>query len=140
MDALVQLARTEGETTVGATLYCTTYPCHSCARHIVAAGIKKVIYIEPYEKSLALSLHSDSISTIGEMEGDTKKVYFVPFEGVSPHRYFRFFKMVADRKEGGKALINSAANSYHVDPQFLDSYYEYEEKVVAQLSADAGAK
>lgn len=29
---------------IGATIYCTRYPCESCARVIVAAGIKRVVY------------------------------------------------------------------------------------------------
>lgn len=44
-----------------ATLYSTTYPCHGCAKHIVAAGISEVVYYEPYPKSRALALHDDSI-------------------------------------------------------------------------------
>jgi cytidine deaminase len=31
----------------GASLICTTFPCHMCARLIIAAGIKRVVYIEP---------------------------------------------------------------------------------------------
>ncbi len=41
MDSLIALARNNKETSVDKTLYVTTYPCHNCARHIVAAGIKK---------------------------------------------------------------------------------------------------
>lgn len=41
----------------------TTFPCHYCARHIVAAGIYEVQYIEPYPKSKALQLHADAIET-----------------------------------------------------------------------------
>src|SRR5205823_3178642 len=44
-----------------ATLYTTTFPCHQCARLIVTAGIRKVVYIEPYPKSRALDLHRDAI-------------------------------------------------------------------------------
>lgn len=61
MDALVSLARTGGSTSMGASMYCTTYPCHNCARHIVAAGIREVVYIEPYTKSRAIELHRDAI-------------------------------------------------------------------------------
>lgn len=56
-------------------MYCTTYPCHNCAKHIVAAGIQTVEYIEPYPKSKANSLHKDSIfdpDSIVE-EGDLSK-------------------------------------------------------------------
>ncbi len=73
----------------GASLYATTFPCHNCARHIIAAGIKKVVYVEPYPKSKALTLHSDALSN----EPDDKKVEFSPFEGVGPRRFLDFFSM-----------------------------------------------
>ncbi len=130
MDALLQLARTEGQSTVGTILYCTTYPCHSCARHIVAAGVSKVIYIEPYEKSLAIALHDDAISDSGE----SGKVSFEPFEGVAPRRYSKFFQ-AQTRKDDvtGKAIFNLPSDSHHIDPQYLDSYFDYEDKVVQKL-------
>lgn len=130
MDAMIQLARSEGQSTVGTTLYCTTYPCHSCARHIVAAGIKKVIYIEPYEKSLALELHDDAITDTQEKN----KVIFEPFEGVSPRRYSKFFQASKRKDKGGKAIISQPRDSHHIDPQFLDSYYDYERRVALRSS------
>jgi deoxycytidylate deaminase len=39
------------------TLYVTTFPCHNCAKHILASGIKRVVFIEPYTKSRAKELH-----------------------------------------------------------------------------------
>lgn len=60
MDALLSAARA-GVSPVGTRLFVTTFPCHYCARHIVSAGVYEVQYIEPYPKSLALDLHSDSI-------------------------------------------------------------------------------
>jgi deoxycytidylate deaminase len=51
MAALTDAART-GRSVQGAVLYCTTFPCHMCAKHLVAAGISKVIFLEPYPKSL----------------------------------------------------------------------------------------
>lgn len=129
MTAILQLARTTSSSTNRTTLYCTTYPCHSCARHIVAAGILRVVYIEPYEKSLALRLHDDSISD--KEEGD--KVSFEPFKGVAPRRYSKFFQAVNDRKQNGKAVSTPLINSEHVDPQYLDAYTEYEEKVIDVL-------
>src|SRR5690606_6216358 len=69
MDAILSASR-EGISTVGCDLYVTTYPCHSCARHLVAAGIRRVYYVEPYIKSLALELHSDAItSALPKIEG-----------------------------------------------------------------------
>ena len=60
MAAIVDAAR-RGVSVGGCTLYTTTYPCHDCARHIVAAGISRVVYIDPYPKSLAEELYLDSI-------------------------------------------------------------------------------
>jgi deoxycytidylate deaminase len=60
MSALCDAARC-GCSVKGAILYCTTFPCHMCAKHIVAAGIAKVVFLEPYPKSLAFDLHADSI-------------------------------------------------------------------------------
>ncbi len=60
MSALMSAAR-NGISVKDTDMFCTTYPCHNCAKHIVAAGIKNVQYIEPYPKSKALSSHSDAI-------------------------------------------------------------------------------
>lgn len=61
MDAITTAAR-RGISVKGASMFVTTFPCHYCARHLVAAGIDQVQYIEPYPKSRALSLHGDSIT------------------------------------------------------------------------------
>src|SRR5690349_8629760 len=45
----------------GATLFCTTFPCHMCARLIIASGVKAVVLIEPYPKSKTHDLYSDSV-------------------------------------------------------------------------------
>lgn len=128
MDAITTLARTGEASTLNKIMYTTTYPCHNCARHIVAAGINKVYYIEPYEKSLALDLHDDSISDINV--SDTTKVNFIQFEGISPRRYTKFFFSTADRKDNqGSALKFTTKYNNHVDIQFLDSYQEIEDKI-----------
>lgn len=86
----------------GGRLFVTTYPCHSCARHIIAAGIKEVYYIEPYRKSLAVKLHGDAIT---EREGESGKVLLIPYDGVAPTRYLALFKVPIDsRKSGGKLI------------------------------------
>ncbi len=90
MEALLSLAR-NNVSSRGATLYCTTFPCHNCAKHIVAAGIKRVIYIEPYPKSKAAEFHSDSIHLGFSVADDT--VQFEPFVGVGPRRFFDLFSM-----------------------------------------------
>ncbi|WP_375755656.1 anti-phage dCTP deaminase [Corallococcus exercitus] len=91
MAALSACARM-GAPTRGAHLYATTFPCHNCAKHIVAAGIERVYFVEPYPKSHALRLHDDSIAL---MDGQDVKgrVVFVPFMGVGPRRFFDLFSM-----------------------------------------------
>lgn len=92
MDAILGCARL-GVSTRGKYLFTTTFPCHNCTRHIIAAGIAKVVYIEPYPKSKAKDLHSDAICfDVGEAKR-SGKVPFVPFVGVGPRRYLDLFSL-----------------------------------------------
>ena len=103
MDALITAAR-KGESSVGARMFVTTFPCHYCARHLVAAGIDEVQYIEPYPKSRALKLHWDSIAVDPtgwkppSMGGD--KVLFRPFTGIAPRLYRNSFLKDRELKDG----------------------------------------
>jgi deoxycytidylate deaminase len=102
MHALLTALRQKGDRVRGGRIYVTTYPCHSCARHIIAAGIKEVYYIEPYKKSLATKLHGDAL-TENEQSGD--KVRLVPYDGVAPTRYLGLFRMKPDsRKRDGRVI------------------------------------
>jgi deoxycytidylate deaminase len=85
----------------GSTLYVTTFPCHNCTKHILAAGIKKVVYIEPYPKSRAQELHSNEISIEHEA---ADKVSFLPFLGISPFRYRDIFQKGRRKSYDGQAL------------------------------------
>jgi deoxycytidylate deaminase len=94
MSALSDAARS-GRSVKDGTLYCTTFPCHMCTKHIVAAGIKRVVFLEPYPKSLAAELHSDSIEVEGGDRGHYQTFPVVKFEhfyGVSPRRYRELFE------------------------------------------------
>jgi deoxycytidylate deaminase len=134
MDAIVSVARKGGASVVGGTLYTTTFPCHNCARHIVAAGIVEVFYIEPYEKSLASSLHEDAISLDKSKSESPNKVRFVHYEGVHPRQYIAFFLAKEDRKnELGKAIFKNVAEAGKAAPEYLNTYMEMETKVVEHL-------
>ncbi|MFN3720577.1 MAG: anti-phage dCTP deaminase [Rhizobium rhizophilum] len=101
MSALSDAARL-GISVNDATIYCTTFPCHMCAKHIVASGISKVVFLEPYPKSLTSDLHSDSVKIEGMSRGAYGKfpaVEFAPFFGITPRRYREFFHRVK-RKSG----------------------------------------
>ena len=136
MEALLACAR-NNISTRNATMYMTTFPCHNCAKHIIAAGIKKVVYIEPYPKSKALEFYHNEIST--KREDFDKKIIFVPFSGVGPRRYIDLFAMTS-AKWGNKKRKDSAGNvvmwnrqeaKIH-NPMMPFSYLEYEK--VAYLS------
>lgn len=101
MDAITSAARNGGNGLKNATLYCTTFPCHNCARHIVSSGIKRVYYIEPYDKSLAFDLHDDSIVLDKPEGGDENHLRINQFEGVAPRVYLRLFK-ADERKAKGR--------------------------------------
>ena len=107
MGALSDAARL-GHTVKDGVLFCTTFPCHMCAKHIVAAGIAKVIFLEPYPKSLATDLHSDSILVEGGDRGRYQRFPAVEFEhfyGVSPRRYREVFERLKRKNdEDGKLL------------------------------------
>ncbi|HHC6451896.1 TPA: anti-phage dCTP deaminase [Vibrio parahaemolyticus] len=131
MDAITSLARISGANTKGKILFTTTYPCHNCARHIVASGIESVIYIEPYEKSLALELHDDAI--VDNVDDATSKLAFTTFEGVAPRRYQKFFFSTANRKKDGLAISKCSKYENHVDIQFLDSAQTFQVKIFADF-------
>ncbi|MBX3180310.1 MAG: cytidine deaminase [Candidatus Hydrogenedentes bacterium] len=97
MEALLSCAR-NNISTRGAHLYCTTFPCHNCAKHIIAAGIERVVYVEPYPKSKAAHFHPDSLAqVVGDQLGENTHVRFEPFFGVGPRRFFDFFSMQLSR-------------------------------------------
>lgn len=115
----------------GGKLYCTTYPCHACARHLVAAGISEIYYIEPYRKSQALKLHEDAVT---EDEGMTSKLRILPFDGVAPSRYLDLFSLSGGkRKEAGQALKVDARRAHPVAKTTLESIPTLEGLVVESL-------
>lgn len=161
MSALMSAVRV-GAAVRGATLYCTTFPCHSCAKHIVAAGIDRVVFVEPYPKSKAISLHADAITIEGENfeEGKSEELRlqymtasleqsrtrFEPFLGVGPRRYFDLFSMklgTGDEKvrkdRNGKVLEFRSRDARPRVPNVALTYLEYE-LLAAELLKDARSK
>jgi deoxycytidylate deaminase len=108
MDAILAATRT-GASIVGGRLYVTTFPCHYCARHIVAAGLDEVQYIEPYPKSRALKLHADAISVSSSSwkspSSGGEKVLVRPFTGIAPRLYERAFLKQAELKDSAGNLV-----------------------------------
>ncbi|MFC5299735.1 anti-phage dCTP deaminase [Azospira restricta] len=133
MDAITAVARSHKPGLLSGTLYSTTFPCHSCARHIVASGINKVIFIEPYPKSLAGELHSDAVS---ESEADAgKKVLFLQFAGIAPKNILKLFNVGLTRKASdGKLKSFDKKTAPPVVAVSLDDYSTHEKYVIAELA------
>ena len=88
MNAITDAARL-GRSVKGGIMYVTTFPCHNCMKHIIASGISRVVFIEPYPKSRALQLYRYALSSSGEREN---LVHFNPFSGISPRKFFDIFE------------------------------------------------
>ncbi|EEX49793.1 cytidine and deoxycytidylate deaminase zinc-binding region [Pasteurella dagmatis ATCC 43325] len=134
MEAILSCSR-EGISTKEAILYCTTFPCHNCAKHIIASGINRVVYVEPYPKSKALEFHNDSIELQTNLDDkkSTNKVIFEPFIGVGPRRFLDLFSMSLGtgtklrRKDKDGTIIERDDNNKNIRTPLLNkSYIELE--------------
>ncbi len=120
------------------TLYCTTFPCHNCAKHIVSSGISNVVYLEPYAKSFADDLYPDSISIDSSVANDSM-VSFKQFIGITPNRFGRLFFKDRLKDEKGNvvrwnpATAQPALQSFHQD--HLDKELAFIKEIVGDLSA-----
>lgn len=142
MDALLSCSRA-GIPTTGTTLYCTTFPCHNCAKHIIAAGINRVVYVEPYPKSRALDFHSESIQLKSELEGSSddvgELVTFEPFIGVGPRRFLDLFSMSLGsgsklrRKDKTGATVDWEKSSAPIRTPLISKSYLDIEKAAAEM-------
>jgi cytidine deaminase len=115
------------------TLYTTTFPCHLCARHIIAAGIVRVVFIEPYSKSKALELFSDSME-VDRRPPDSHRVSFQPFVGIAPRQYMNLFQMRGPRKAAdGRVIEWGGTNQKPKLKRFVLSYITLEKIVEASI-------
>ena len=97
MNAICDATRC-GRSLKDSSLYVTTFPCHNCAKHIIAVGIARVVYIEPYPKSRTDLLYGDAITND---KPDNAKVIFAHFEGISPRRFRDIFEKGKRRNKDG---------------------------------------
>lgn len=139
MAAILSCART-GMSLQNATLYCSTFPCHNCAKHIIGAGIKRVVYIEPYPKSRSVELYQDALMLTDALMDDKKqeRVRFEEFIGIGPRRFFDLFSMrlssgspVKRKKENGD-IVNWDCKTANIRCIMApSSYLEREQMAVA---------
>lgn len=139
MEAILACAR-NNIPTLNAVLFCTTFPCHNCAKHIIASGVEKVIYIEPYPKSKAVEFHSDSLS-IQPSVNEKEKVIFEAFVGVGPRSFFNLFStnlgsgyaITRKNSQTGEKLDWQRRNASVRMPLLAVSYLDREISMVSDL-------
>ena len=71
-NAIAQAAKL-GISVDGATLYCTHQPCVLCAKMIVNAGIKRVVYEEGYPDDFALKIFEEGGVALEQMQTREKE-------------------------------------------------------------------
>lgn len=143
MNAIINCAR-RGVSTLGGVLYCTTFPCHNCAKHIVAAGIQHVYFVEPYPKSKALELFDDSIVYHYKKVIDDKRVVLEPYIGITAKRYHDLFSIKNNygynltRKDTEIGNIIDFSLNHNSHPRFIVPIFEYKamETVLSNLWND----
>jgi len=134
MSALMDAAR-RGTAVKDGVLFTTTFPCHLCAKHIVAAGLSRVVYLEPYPKSLVSDLHLDSISVDGADRGrytGYPSVAFEHFYGVTPRRYREFFERTKRKSADGKFLSYVAQPPQPIVAVYRPTYAKLEQVVIQE--------
>lgn len=133
MAAITEAAR-NGVSLAGKRLFCTTFPCHICARHIISSGLSEVVFIEPYEKSRTRDLYGDSIS-VEPHEPPRNKASFRAFVGVAPRRYMDLFQMATNRKsrEGKILEADEIARSPRIK-RFVLTYLMTEDIMVSSTA------
>ncbi len=120
MSALIDSAR-RGVAVKGHSMYVTSFPCHNCAKHIIAAGIRRVVYLEPYPKSRAEFLHEEEINlhAVNGLEQDDR-VAFLVFSGVAPRQYQQLFSISRrSKKNGGFNLKEWGSTKASLSPPYV---------------------
>jgi deoxycytidylate deaminase len=138
MAAITDAAR-RGVSVARSRLFSTTFPCHNCAKHIVAAGIREVIYIEPYPKSQVAALFSDSIAL--DRPPTANQVAFSSFVGFAPTRFADLFQMPR-RVDEQKHILKWEAIRTAAVPRISGipaAYLTEEERAIETLSEKMAA-
>ena len=143
MATLIDAAR-RGVAVHGHSMYVTTFPCHNCAKHIIAAGLQRVVYLEPYPKSRARILYGEEI-VLESMDGKEVegKVVFCAFSGIAPRQYGQLFSMTERGKKKGTSLkVWQDESRLALSPRYVmrnaDLAYIFAERLeLAKLPPDA---
>lgn len=137
MNAITDAARSS-TSTQNTILFVTTFPCHNCAKHIIASGINQVWYLEPYHKSQVSKLYPDSIDVDPE-EARKSHVTFSQFSGVTKRR-FHYFSKERLKDASGKVYPWSEKTARCIVDRQPDDYKRLEISAIAKLNSNQNYK
>lgn len=135
MEAIISASRDGKNCLREANIFVTTYPCENCVKHILAAGISSVFFIEPYPKSRAKDFFSEFIADPSETETkahENKKLQFIQFVGIAPIS-FPILYAATERKDENGVLIRPSDRPMPKLRSYLDSYTLYEQQIANEL-------
>ena len=136
MEAILSAARTAKPGLRDGTIYVTTYPCENCVKHILASGLKRVVYIEPYPKSRAKAFFADFIQDERTHDESQNKIQFSQFIGIAPLAYSLLYRKWFERKDAHGNYITNEGDLTPVTSVYLDSYTLYEGRIADEVSRD----
>jgi deoxycytidylate deaminase len=86
--------------------YGTAFPFHNCAKHVIALGIERVIFIEPYQISRADLIYGYAFAS---SDGYKRAQYLKHFSGISQRRYRDIFE------KGKRGSKSGAVHDWYED-------------------------
>ncbi|CAN5390231.1 hypothetical protein BH11PLA2_BH11PLA2_23230 [soil metagenome] len=72
-----------GRDATNATMYVTTFPCFQCARYIIDAGIKKIVYVEAYPVKESIDFLVKNEVVIEPFKGFKARAFNMVYKGVA---------------------------------------------------------
>jgi len=141
MNAITDAAR-GGHSIRNCKLFTNTFPCHNCAKHIVASGISEVIYIHPYPKSYAKELFQDSIEINPPRNSSTSggRVGFRQFIGIVGPMYARLFTKARWKKNGGIVPKFDKKTASYIRRTPIPVYIDVEALILSEFEKDLAKK
>lgn len=109
--AIIEAARKGQKITEGSSIFVTTYPCHLCIKHIIAAGISKVYYVEPYFKSLTADMFSDHLN-FDSSKQKSNQVNIIRYHGIGWKMYELLFRRNLNKFEKSYQEISLVKHSF----------------------------
>lgn len=140
--AVIANAARRGTPLGGSTLFTTTYPCHECARLIVGTGIARVVYVDPYPKSMVTAMFADQTT---DTPTGSPRVRFEAFAGIAPRVFATVFEMRGRDKDDvtGRYTVWQPASTTLKLMETRDHdllYLDREDAVVSELGGWAARR